>query len=197
MVAGSKYVVKFRRRREKRTNYVKRLAYLKSGKPRFAVRLSNKNCLCQVIVYDEKGDRTVAQARSDELKGMGYKGNTGNIPAAYLTGLLCATRSAKKEAVLDIGLRIPMAGVRAFAALKGAVDGGIRINHGEVCPPDNRIFGAHTKTAGEAAVKEIAERIKTGKAKKVAVKKTEKKVEKKTEKKATKKAAKKVKPDGR
>ncbi|HIQ12923.1 MAG TPA: 50S ribosomal protein L18, partial [Thermoprotei archaeon] len=40
MAKGPKYVVKFRRLRERRTNYKLRFALLKSGKPFFIVRRS-------------------------------------------------------------------------------------------------------------------------------------------------------------
>lgn len=163
MAINSRYVVKFRRRREKRTNYKKRLAYLKSGKPRMVVRLSNKHCLCQVVLYDNKGDKTIAQANSGELAEFGYKGSTGNLPAAYLTGLLCAKRSKKKDVVPDIGFITPRKGNRTFAALKGALDGGMKMNHNDAFPPENRLFGGHTKSTNEKAVKDAAERIKTGK----------------------------------
>jgi hypothetical protein len=71
----------------------------------------------------------------------------------------------------------------------------MKINHGDVLPPDNRIFGAHTKV-DEKTIRTAAENIKTGK-KKPAKKKTAKKkvapkkaIEKKKVKKVGKKATK-------
>ena len=93
MAKNATYVVKFRRRRNEKTDYKKRLKYLKSEKPRFVVRVSNKNCVCQVVKYLSKGDITLATARSTELNKFGYKGNTGNRSAIYLTAYLCAKRS--------------------------------------------------------------------------------------------------------
>ena len=42
MAKGKRYSVKFRRRREGKTNYKKRLAFVKSDLPRLVVRRSNK-----------------------------------------------------------------------------------------------------------------------------------------------------------
>ena len=45
MATGPRYAVKFRRRREGKTDYKKRLNLLKSELPRFIVRISNKYIL--------------------------------------------------------------------------------------------------------------------------------------------------------
>jgi large subunit ribosomal protein L18 len=58
-----------------------------------------------------------------------------------------------EEAVLDIGLHRPVAGARVFAVLRGALDAGLEIPHGEeVLPDDDRVKGAH--------VAEYAKRLK-------------------------------------
>ena len=59
-------------------------------------------------------------------------------PRAYLTGYLAGKRAAKngiEDAVLDIGLRGPAKGSAVFAALKGMIDAGIEIPHGEEVLP--------------------------------------------------------------
>jgi len=99
----------FRRRREGKTNYRKRLALLKSGKPRVVVRKSNKNIRVQFALYDMNGDKIVASAIGTELKKYGWNYSLSNTPAAYLTGLLAGKRAIKKglkEGVLDIGFYI-------------------------------------------------------------------------------------------
>ena len=49
-----------------------------------------------------------------------------------------------KKAFLDIGLHIPSKGTRVFAALKGVIDAGIEVPHGEdVFSDENRITGKH------------------------------------------------------
>lgn len=149
-----------RRRREGKTDYRKRLALVKSKKLRLVVRKSNNGVTCQIVEYGHAGDKTLVHADTFELKKLGWTGPTGNIPAAYLTGMLCAKRALEKklgEAILDIGLYRNTKGNRLFAALKGAVDGGLSIPHSkEAFPSDDRISGKHIPApAGEKVVKEF------------------------------------------
>src|SRR3989344_7695497 len=104
---GPLYVVHFKRRREGKTDYAKRLALLKSGKPRLVVRKTNRFVIVQVISWTEKGDQTVACATSKALGNFGFQGKS-NSPSAYLTGLLCGVKAKAKgvgEIVLDVGLQ--------------------------------------------------------------------------------------------
>jgi large subunit ribosomal protein L18 len=94
------------------------------------------------------GDRVIVAAGSGELiKNYGWQGGEGNIPAAYLTGLLCGFKAAAngvEEAVFDLGLHAPTKGSRVFAALKGALDGGVMIHHDkDKLPDEKRIQGLH------------------------------------------------------
>ena len=147
MATGPTYRVKLRRLREGKTNYKKRLALLKSGKPRMVVRRFSNSIIVQFIEFDEKGDRVIAQANSKDLVRLGWKGHPANLPAAYLVGYLAAKRALEKgvkEAVLDIGPATPVHGSAPFAALKGALDAGINIPHGEeALPKPERIRGEH------------------------------------------------------
>jgi len=140
MAKNATYVVRFRRRREGKTNYKKRLQYLKSKKIRFVIRISNKNCVCQMVKYSPSGDTTLATARSIELKEYGYKGNTGNRKSTYLTAYLCAKRSQSKKAIIDMGLQHLHPKGRLYSAVKGAVDGGMEIPHDESILPDSSLF---------------------------------------------------------
>ncbi len=146
MAHSAIYRVPFRRRREGKTDYRKRLALVKSGKPRLVVRIKNRQVIAQLIEYDPKGDKVLASATSHELKKFGWDGHPGNAPSAYLTGLLLGTRALKagyKEAILDIGLHTPVHGSNVFAALKGALDAGMDIPHSEdALPPEERINGS-------------------------------------------------------
>lgn len=147
MARGPRYVVKFRRRREGKTNYRKRLALLKSGKPRFVFRRTLTKIIGQVITYEEKGDKTLVAVTSEELKKFGWKAGLKNTPASYLTGLLLGLKAKEKginEGVFDLGLYSPTRGNRAFAFLKGLVDAGIKIPHSEErFPSEDRIKGVH------------------------------------------------------
>jgi len=94
------------------------------------------------------GDKVVAYAHSKELaRKHGWLGGTGNISAAYLTGLICGFRAVEhgiEDAVLDIGLQHPSKGSRVFAALKGAVDAGLKVPFDKAKLPDEkRIMGQH------------------------------------------------------
>jgi large subunit ribosomal protein L18 len=94
------------------------------------------------------GDKVIASAHSQELgKTYGWLGSGGNVPAAYLTGLLCGFKAMTKkveEVFLDIGLHIPSKGARIFAALKGVLDAGVEVPHSEdILPDESRISGKH------------------------------------------------------
>jgi len=163
MAKGPNYRVPVRRRREGKTDYRQRLKLLKSGKPRFVVRRTNRRIITQLICYQENGDRTEAMATSDELRKFGYSGSTSNTPAAYLTGLLCALRAINKgfrEAILDIGLHRSTRGNRVYAALRGALEAGMEIPHDpEILPDDERIYGEHISEEMREVVEEVKKRI--------------------------------------
>lgn len=137
----------FSRRNKGITNYRKRLALLKSGIPRAVVRFSNAKVTVQIIEFSIKGDTVLASASSNDVAEMGWKGSKTNVPASYLSGLLTAKRALKAgidSAVLDIGRITPTSGGRAFATLKGLVDGGLKIPHSDnLFPSDDRINGSH------------------------------------------------------
>ncbi len=163
MAEGPRYRVNFRRRREGRTDYRQRQRLLRGRVPRAVVRLSHKNANVQFIAYDEKGDRVLAAATSKELNKLGWTGATGNLPAAYLTGFLAGKRASQngvEEAVLDIGLKGPAKGSAIFAALKGMLDAGIEIPHGEeVLPAEDRIMGAHIDENMGKMIEEVKSRM--------------------------------------
>ncbi|NYZ79991.1 50S ribosomal protein L18 [Candidatus Micrarchaeota archaeon] len=145
------FKTKAKRRREGKTNSSKRLELLKSIHPRLVVRTTANKCVCQIVEYSPAGDKNLANATSLELKKYGYKGHNGNAAASYLTGYLIAKKAASKkikECVLDIGLRTPVHGSNAFAALKGAVDAGLIVAHSkEAFPKDERMMKPTVKEA--------------------------------------------------
>jgi len=156
--SGPTFRVPFRRRLEGKTNYYLRRRLISSKKPRLVVRGSLKHITVSIVEAKLNGDHTLACAHSSELsKNVGWLGGCGNLPAAYLTGLLVGHRAVSKgikEAVLDIGLRFPSKGARVFAALRGALDAGLQVSHeNTVLPDDKRISGEH--------IAEYANRIST------------------------------------
>ncbi len=147
MAIGPRYFVPFRRRREGRTNYYKRMKLVVADRPRMVVRKTNTHIIIQMVTSEIGGDRTLIAANSAELSRYGYSGSGSNTPAAYLTGMLFAVRALNagyEGAVLDIGLHRATNGARVFAALKGAVEGGLDIPYGEeILPSDERARGTH------------------------------------------------------
>jgi large subunit ribosomal protein L18 len=144
---GSKYKVAFRRRREGKTDYGARLKLVDLDKNRLVVRISNANVIVQIIKIGENGDETIVSAHTKELQKLGWLGGTKNTSAAYLTAYLCGKKALAKginSAVLDIGLKQSVKGSKVFAALKGAVDAGLDVPHGDsIIPAEDRISGEH------------------------------------------------------
>jgi len=161
MAKGPRYKVPYRRRREGKTNYRKRLKLLLSRKPRLVVRITNRRVIAQIIEYHPDGDRVLVGVDSSMLTKYGWKGDLNNTPAAYLTGLLVGKKALEKgikEAILDIGLHTPTRGGRVFAVLKGAVDAGLNVPHSEeVLPDESRIRGEHIAKYYEIAPERFSE----------------------------------------
>ncbi|MEM2906363.1 MAG: 50S ribosomal protein L18 [Candidatus Bathyarchaeia archaeon] len=151
-----------RRRREKKTDYRARKTLILSGLPRLVVRNFAKNTWVQVVEARPEGDRVLASASTKRLiKEFGWRGGGGNTPAAYLTGLLAgvtAGRKGVKEAVLDTGPLGLVKGSRTSAALKGALDAGLKLPYSEeVLPEDERIEGVHIAKYAETLLREDPE----------------------------------------
>ena len=131
--------MKYRRRREGKTNYKHRLKLLLSRKPRLVIRKGNNQIVCQVIEYSPNGDKIIASANSHELKKFGWIGHTGNVPSAYLTGYLCGKRFGKDvEVILDT--LHPSEAI--YAAARGFVDAGGKMPF-NVELRERRISGYH------------------------------------------------------
>ncbi len=159
MAKGPKYRVPFRRRREGKTNYHRRLRLIRSKSDRLVIRCSKKHTTVQVVKNNIDGDIVLAQSHSTQLqKKFNWKFNTGNIPSAYLTGYLCGL-SAKKagieEAILDLGIFVH--NNRVKSAFKGFLDSGVEVNHNEDWFPkglEERISGTHIENYAKLLSKE-------------------------------------------
>lgn len=149
MATGPRYKVPFRRRREGRTNYHIRYKLILSKKHRVVVRKSNAGTTLQLVMAEQTGDRTLLTVNSRELRAFGYTLSTGNLPAAYLTGLLFGKKMlamGERAGIADIGLHASTRGNRVYAAIKGVVDAGVDVPHSpEVFPDEKRIRGEHIK----------------------------------------------------
>merc|ERR1712127_1038447 len=106
---GKRFQVKFRRRREGRTDYRQRKRLCcqaknkyQSPKYRLVVRFTNTQVICQIAYSLIDGDRILCQASSNELPRFGLKVGLKNYAAAYCTGLLCARRLLQKVGLDDL-----------------------------------------------------------------------------------------------
>ena len=152
MVKGSQYNLRYRRRRSGTTDYRKRKRLVLSGLPRLVVRPANKHITVQIVEAQATGDRVLASAHSSELKEYAWKGPGGNLPAAYLTGLLVGVKAKSKgveKAILDLGLFTHSKGTRILSSVKGALDAGLNIPHDEeILPGEERLTGKHIADYG-------------------------------------------------
>ena len=147
MSDGKRYTVHFRRKRIGKTDYRKRLKLLLGRVPRLVVRKSLNHTNAQIVAYNAKGDRVVAAAHTRELEKFGWKVPKGNVPSAYLVGLLLGAKAKEKnikQVIVDLGLQSSVKGSRIYAVVKGMIDHGIKIPHTpEVLPAPERISGKH------------------------------------------------------
>ena len=147
MKKGKIFTVLFRRKRQGRTYYKKRLKILLANRYRIVVRKSLRNLQASIIRYDAKGDNVLFTISSKTLSKYGWKGDNGNLPSAYLVGLIAGKKAIEKgikDAVLDLGFNNSVKGSRLYAALAGAIDAGLKIpSNPEILPAKERISGDH------------------------------------------------------
>ncbi len=156
--------IPLRRKRENKTNYRKRFAYLKSGKNRLVIRLSNKYLTLQIVNYTPAGDTIIKSCVSKELQKLGWTSSCNNLPAAYLTGLLLAHKMNSEEnkvCIVDLGLRNPKSGnSKIYAALRGALEGGLDLPvDTKIFPSDDSIIGKHISEDLAKSVEDIKKKI--------------------------------------
>lgn len=160
MATSKRYALKFRRRREGRTDYKKRLALLKSREVRVVVRKSNKNTLVQFIQYQPDGDIVLASASTQQLESLGWKAATGNLPAAYLAGFIAAQKAGVSYAIADFGMQHPEFGGRLFAAIQGVIDAGIDVPvSDDALPSEDRLSGAHIDESIAAQIEAVKKKV--------------------------------------
>ena len=61
------------------------------------MRKTTNSLIAQIVEYHPEGDKVLVSACATELKKFGWNAHTGNIPAAYLTGVLLGVRAKKKK----------------------------------------------------------------------------------------------------
>ncbi|KAK3697543.1 hypothetical protein QZH41_019782 [Actinostola sp. cb2023] len=98
-----RFQVKFKRRREGKTDYFARKRLITQDKNKYntpkyrmVVRFTNKDIICQIAYARIEGDIILAAAYSHELTRYGINVGLSNYAAAYCTGLLLARRLLTK-----------------------------------------------------------------------------------------------------
>jgi large subunit ribosomal protein L18 len=145
--------VQKRRRRENKTDYLKRMKLLKSEKPRIVFRKTNKHLIVQYTVSEEAQDKVVFGINSKDLLKHGWdekaKGSLKSITASYLTGYFAGKKIIKEKLehpIVDLGMIRVLHKTKVFAFIKGLIDAGVEINSkGEAFPEENRLTGEHLK----------------------------------------------------
>jgi large subunit ribosomal protein L5e len=103
-----RFQVKYRRRREGKTDYFARQRLVvqdknkyNTAKYRLVVRRTNKDIIAQIAYSKIEGDYIMASAYSHELPRYGVKVGLTNYAACYCTGLLLARRVLTKLKLAD------------------------------------------------------------------------------------------------
>ncbi|MCX6746839.1 MAG: 50S ribosomal protein L18 [Candidatus Pacearchaeota archaeon] len=156
-----------RRRKEGKTDYLKRIKLLKNKCPRVIFRKTNKYILAQYVTSKEAQDKVEIGLTSKALIKYGWpnemSGSLKSIPAAYLTGLLIGKEIIKnklKTPIADFGMVRAIRKNRAYAFLNGIIESGIKIKCDEECFPDkDRISGKHMKKDFSQKFNEIKSKI--------------------------------------
>jgi large subunit ribosomal protein L18 len=156
-----------RRRKEYKTDYLKRIKLLKSGSPRVVFKKTNKYIIAQYVKSKEAQDKVEMGITSKILIKYGwskeFEGSLKSIPASYLTGLLIGKKILEKKLekpIIDFGMIRVLHKNRAFAFLKGLKDSGIRVEcKEEFFPNEDRIRGEHLKKDFSKMFEEIKSKI--------------------------------------
>ena len=157
-----------RRRRENKTDYLKRIKLLKGGNPRLVFRKTNRYILSQYITSKEAQDKIEIGVNSKELMSYGWpkqlEGSLKSIPAAYFTGFLIGkkiTEKKLKNPIIDLGMNRAVHKTKIYAFIKGLIDSGVKIKHKkETFPEENRIIGKHMKKDFSKIFGEIKSKLK-------------------------------------
>ena len=158
--------LRVRRRRTGETDYRRRLKLLRGERPRAVVRVTNTQVICQLVAYSPDGDAVISAVNGRSLVSrFGWPADLSrkSVPACYVAGYALgkfAVAGGHEGAVLDIGLASAIHGGRLFAALKGMVDAGLDVPHGEdILHSEGRLSGAHLGDGLDAAVAAAKARI--------------------------------------
>ena len=137
-----------KRRKQSKTNYLKRIKLLKSRKPRVVFRKTNRYIIAQYIISKEARDSVKIGVNSKVLLKYGWPkekiGGLKSLSASYLIGYLMGKRILKnklQEPIIDFGMIRTIHKTKVFAFLKGLIDSGLKIKYKEeTLPKEERIM---------------------------------------------------------
>jgi large subunit ribosomal protein L18 len=145
--------VQKRRRRENKTDYLKRLKLLKGEKPRIVFRKTNKYVTAQYVESEEAQDKIIFGTSSKDLLKYSWpesaKGSLKSITATHMLGYLIGKKIKKEKLetpIIDFGMMRVLHKTKVFAFIKGLIDSGLEISSKEEAFPEKeRILGEHLK----------------------------------------------------
>jgi len=141
------------RRIQNKTDYLKRLKFLKSETPRVVFRKTNKYIISQYVSSKEAQDKVELEVNSKRLLTLGwpkeFAGSLKSIPASYLTGYLMghlAKKEKKENPIVDFGMIRTIHKTKVYSFLKGLKDSGIKFEcDEEFFPTKEKIIGKNLK----------------------------------------------------
>ena len=156
-----------RRRKENKTNYLKRIKLLKSKSPRIVFRKTNRYIVSQYVTSKQAQDKVEISINSRHLVKYGwpkeFNGSLKSHPASYLTGFLIGKKILLKKLetpIIDFGMIRPLRKTKIYSFLKGLIDSGIKIKSKEdIFPDEGRIKGKYMKKAFSQMLEQIKSEI--------------------------------------
>ena len=140
-----------RRRKENKTDYLKRLKLLKGRRSRIVFRKTNRYIIAQYISSKEAQDKIEFGVTSKILLKYGWpkEASLKSLPASYFLGYYFGWKIIKeklKEPILDFGMIQTIHKNKLYAFIKGLADSGLKIScKKEAFPEEERIKGEHLK----------------------------------------------------
>ena len=158
-----------RRRREHKTDYLKRMKLLKSMSPRIVFRKTNRYVIAQYVETREAQDKVVFGINSKKLIDYGWpkelKNSLKSLHAAYLLGVAVGKKIIKeklKTPILDLGMLRTDHKTKIYAFLKGVLDSEIKIKHKKsIFPDEEKIKGKNLKKDFSKAFDKIKSRVES------------------------------------
>jgi len=151
-----------RRRKEGKTDYLKRIKLLKSESPRIVFRKTNKYLIAQYIISKEAQDEIKFGLTTKKLLEYGWPkealGGLKSLSASYLLGFLMGHKITKGKLttpIIDFGMLRTIHKTKLYAFIKGLLDADIKIKYQEKTLPEEE----RLKTNKKISLDKIKEQI--------------------------------------